>query len=132
MFRLAIPAANAPVTHGMKYRSAGICAVAKVLTLAHNTVIAGCGRAHGDASVTAFALGGKCGVMLRSSIHPHDLPLFSEDLDLLSQVLDKVCDERGLVRTAPEAERIGAVIIQLYRQGVRDGGKLAALAKTYL
>ncbi|ANK85208.1 hypothetical protein AMK01_CH01589 [Rhizobium sp. N6212] len=71
-------------------------------------------------------------MMLRSSIHPHDLPLFSEDLDLLSQVLDKVCDERGLVRTTPEAERIGAVIIQLYRQGVRDGGKLADLAKTYL
>ncbi|MBX4936801.1 hypothetical protein [Rhizobium binae] len=70
--------------------------------------------------------------MLRSSIHRHDLPLFSEDLDLLSQVLDKVCVERGLVRTAPEAERIGAVIIQLYRQGVRDGGKLADLAKTYL
>jgi hypothetical protein len=70
--------------------------------------------------------------MLRSSIHPHDLPLFSEDLDLLSQVLDKVCVERGLVRTAPEAERIGAVIIQLYRQGVRDSGKLADLARTYL
>ena len=80
----------------------------------------------------AFALGGNCDVMLRSSIHPHDLPLFSEDLDLLSQVLDKVCDERGLNRTTPEAERIGAVIIQLYRQGVKDGGKLADLAKTYL
>ncbi|GGD82908.1 hypothetical protein GCM10008012_28340 [Rhizobium anhuiense] len=51
---------------------------------------------------------------------------------MLSQVLDKVCDERGLARTTPEAERIGAVIIQLYRQGVKDGGKLADLAKTYL
>ncbi|MGO8112711.1 hypothetical protein [Rhizobium leguminosarum] len=47
------------------------------------------------------------------------MPLFSEDLDLLSQVLEKVCDERGLSRTTPEAERIGAVIIQLYRQGKR-------------
>lgn len=83
-------------------------------------------------AVNASALGGSCGVMLRSSIHPHDLPLFSEDLDLLSQVLDKVCDERGLLKTTPEAERIGAVIIQLYRQGVKDSGKLADLAKTYL
>ncbi|EJZ23162.1 hypothetical protein RCCGEPOP_01027 [Rhizobium sp. Pop5] len=51
---------------------------------------------------------------------------------MLSQVLDKVCDERGLLKTTPEAERIGAVIIQLYRQGVKDSGKLADLAKTYL
>ena len=40
--------------------------------------------------------------------------------------------QRGVLKTTPEAERIGAVIIQLYRQGVKDSGKLADLAKTYL
>ena len=70
--------------------------------------------------------------MLDSSIRPSDLPLFSDDLDLLSSVLDRVCEDRGLERAAPEAERLGAVIIQLYQQGVKDGGKLAALANAYL
>lgn len=60
------------------------------------------------------------------------MPLFSDDLDLLSEVLGDVCENRGLHRNTPEAERIGALIIQLYRQGVKDGSKLAALAKAYL
>jgi hypothetical protein len=70
--------------------------------------------------------------MLRSTILPGDLPLFSEDLDLLSEVLDGICADRGLARKTPEAERLGAVIIQLYQQGVKDSGKLAALARAYL
>lgn len=70
--------------------------------------------------------------MLNSSIRPSDMPLFSDDLDLLSQVLDTVCEDRGLSRKTPEAERIGAAIIQLYRQGVKDSMKLKALARAYL
>jgi hypothetical protein len=70
--------------------------------------------------------------MLRSPIFPRDLPLFSEDLDLLSDVLEDVCEKRGLARNAPQAERIAALLIQLYRQGVKDQTKLAALAKAYL
>jgi hypothetical protein len=70
--------------------------------------------------------------MLRSPIFPRDLPLFSEDLDLLSDVLEDVCEKRGLARKAPQAERIAALLIQLYRQGVKDQTKLAALAKAYL
>ncbi len=30
-----------------------------------------------------------------------------------------------------EAERLGALIIQLYRQGVKDDAKLLALARAY-
>ncbi len=70
--------------------------------------------------------------MLKTPILPRDMPLFSDDLDLLSGVLGDVCDKRGLKRDTPEAERIGSLIIQLYKQGVRDSGKLADLAKAYL
>ncbi|MDM9619822.1 hypothetical protein A6U87_05200 [Rhizobium sp. AC44/96] len=70
--------------------------------------------------------------MLKSPIFPRDLPLFSEDLNLLSGVLDDVCENRGISRNTAEAEHIGALIIQLYRQGVKDPAKLAALGKAYL
>lgn len=70
--------------------------------------------------------------MLATTIHPRDLPLFSDDLDVISDVLDGVCRDRGLGRRTPEAERLGALMIQLYRQGVRDGAKLAALTRAYL
>lgn len=70
--------------------------------------------------------------MLESAIHPQDLPLFSDDLDLLEKVLDEVCLDRGLDRLSPQAERLGAVIIQLYRQGVKEDSKLIALARAYL
>ncbi|KAA0698320.1 hypothetical protein DTW90_15810 [Neorhizobium sp. P12A] len=70
--------------------------------------------------------------MLKSSIHPQDLPLFSDDLDVLDGVLAAACKERGIARKGPEAERLGAVIIQLYRHGVKEDAKLLALAKAYL
>lgn len=70
--------------------------------------------------------------MLKSSIHPQDLPLFSDDLDLMDKVLDAACLDRGIPRRSVEAERLGAVIIQLYRHGVKEDAKLLALAKAYL
>jgi hypothetical protein len=70
--------------------------------------------------------------MLKSSVHPQDLPLFSGDLDVLEGVLTAACEDRGIDRRSPEAERLGAVIIQLYRHGVKEDEKLLALAKAYL
>ena len=70
--------------------------------------------------------------MLKSSIHPQDLPLFSDDLDIMDKVLDAACEDRGIPRRSREAERLGAVIIQLYRQGVKEDSKLLAFAKAYL
>lgn len=70
--------------------------------------------------------------MLKSSVHPQDLPLFSDDINLLSKVLSQICDDSGIAPRTPEADRIGAAIIQLYKQGVKDSGKLTVLAKTYL
>lgn len=70
--------------------------------------------------------------MLTSPILPRDMPLFSDDLDILSKVFGDVCENRGIERNTPEAQRIGGLIIQLYRQGVKDGAKLSTLAKAYL
>ncbi|MDE1990918.1 MAG: hypothetical protein KGI75_00365 [Rhizobiaceae bacterium] len=70
--------------------------------------------------------------MLETSIHPLDLPLFSDDLDRLQLVLEAVCLDRGLDYRSLEAERLGALIIQLYRQGVKEDAKLLALARAYL
>jgi hypothetical protein len=74
----------------------------------------------------------KAAPMLETSIHPQDLPLFSDDLDRLEKVLDAVCEDRGISPRSPEAERLGALIIQLYRQGVKEDAKLLALARAYL
>jgi len=70
--------------------------------------------------------------MLKSSIHPQDLPLFSDDLDIMDKVLHAACEDRGIPHRGQEAERLGAVIIQLYRHGVKEDSKLLALAKAYL
>ncbi|MDL2404603.1 hypothetical protein PY650_02815 [Rhizobium calliandrae] len=70
--------------------------------------------------------------MLETSIHPQDLPLFSDDLDRLEKVLDAVCEDRGINFRSSEAERLGALIIQLYRHGVKEDAKLLALARAYL
>ncbi|UWU22254.1 hypothetical protein N2601_04550 [Rhizobium sp. CB3060] len=70
--------------------------------------------------------------MLETSIHPQDLPLFSDDLDRLEKVLDAVCMDRGISPRSQEGERLGALMIQLYRQGVKEHAKLLALAKAYL
>ncbi|ENN85883.1 hypothetical protein RHSP_17663 [Rhizobium freirei PRF 81] len=69
--------------------------------------------------------------MLETPIHPRDLPLFSEDLDRLEKVLDTVCQDRGINLRSQQAERLGALIIQVYRQGVKDDAKLLALARAY-
>ncbi len=69
--------------------------------------------------------------MLETPIHPRDLPLFSDDLDRLEKVLDTVCRDRGIDSRSLQAERLGALIIQLYRQGAKDDAKLLALARAY-
>jgi hypothetical protein len=70
-------------------------------------------------------------VMLRSPILPRDMPLFPADLDLLANVLNDLCQLRGLSRNTPQGEQIAAHLIELFRQGVKDQQKLYALANAY-
>jgi len=57
-----------------------------------------------------------------------DEPLASADLDLCRRVHEALCRERGIDRSGEEADRIGALIIELYRQGVHEESQLRLLA----
>jgi hypothetical protein len=57
-----------------------------------------------------------------------DEPLASADLDLCRRVHEALCTERNIDRTGKEADRLGALIIELYRQGVHEESQLRLLA----
>jgi hypothetical protein len=57
-----------------------------------------------------------------------DEPLASEDLDVCRRVHEALCSELKIDRSSNEADRLGALIIELYRQGVHDESQLRLLA----
>lgn len=57
-----------------------------------------------------------------------DEPLASADLDVCRRVHEALCIELGIDRGSEKAERIGALIIELYRQGVHDEHQLRLMA----
>lgn len=63
-------------------------------------------------------------VMSRKNFSRHDEPLDSDDLRKCHAVLDAICVEFGIEPGTEEADRIAAITIELYQQGVRDVGHL--------
>lgn len=57
-----------------------------------------------------------------------DEPLSSADLDICRRVLEAVCADLDIERSSERAETIGALIIELYRQGVHDEHQLRLMA----
>jgi len=57
-----------------------------------------------------------------------DEPLASEDLHVCRRVHEALCSGLKIDRTGKEADRLGALIIELYRQGVHDESQLRLLA----
>ncbi|RFB93603.1 hypothetical protein B5K11_13880 [Rhizobium leguminosarum bv. trifolii] len=57
-----------------------------------------------------------------------DEPLASEDLDVCRRVHEALCHELQIDRSGEKAARLGALIIELYRQGVHDETQLRLLA----
>ncbi|ANM11066.1 hypothetical protein B5K08_13840 [Rhizobium leguminosarum bv. trifolii] len=57
-----------------------------------------------------------------------DEPLASEDLDVCRRVHEALCQELQINRSEEKAARLGALIIELYRQGVHDETQLRLLA----
>ncbi|MBY5894157.1 hypothetical protein [Rhizobium ruizarguesonis] len=57
-----------------------------------------------------------------------DEPLASEDLDVCRCVHEALCSELKIERLGKDADRLGALIIELYRQGVHDESQLRLLA----
>ncbi len=66
--------------------------------------------------------------MIRRYLSKHDYLLDSRDLDLCRRALDALLAELKLTRDNEEAERMAALIIELYRQGFHDERQLAVMA----
>ncbi|KQV39989.1 MULTISPECIES: hypothetical protein [unclassified Rhizobium] len=60
----------------------------------------------------------------------HDEPLGPADLEICQGVFDVICEEQGISRDVGEAAILAALIIELYRQGVRDVQALRTLIGT--
>ncbi|MBY5701718.1 hypothetical protein HFO38_03100 [Rhizobium leguminosarum] len=52
------------------------------------------------------------------------VPLDSRDLETCQRVFDKLSADYGIERDSDEAERMASIVIELYRQGVRDPNHL--------
>lgn len=68
--------------------------------------------------------------MIDRRISRRDEPLLTEDLAICQEAFDKIIAELGMDRDGDEAERLAAVILELYREGVHDADKLITLAGT--
>lgn len=67
--------------------------------------------------------------MLRRNIHPGDLPLFSEDLQLCQKVFDRVRLETGIEVGTGRDSMLAANIIHFYKQGIKDPEQLLTFAR---
>jgi hypothetical protein len=56
--------------------------------------------------------------------------LDARDLDVCQQVFDSLCEKAGVSKDSEEASRIAAIVIDLYRQGVRDPDDLRTIVET--
>jgi len=66
--------------------------------------------------------------MIRRYISQHDMALDSRDLAICQRAFDAILLKRNIQRDSEEAERVAAMIIALYRQGVHDENQLVTLA----
>jgi len=57
-----------------------------------------------------------------------DEPLASADLDVCRRVHEAVCTDLDIERSSEKGDSLGALIIELYRQGVHDEHQLRLLA----
>ena len=57
------------------------------------------------------------------------VPLDSCDLETCQRVFDKISADHAVARDSDEAERMASIIIDLYRQGVRDPNHLRAMVE---
>ena len=61
--------------------------------------------------------------------HRHDEPLTSEDLAKCQAVLETFCRDNNIALPSDEGIRVGAIIIELYQQGVKDVTQLRILVE---
>jgi hypothetical protein len=59
--------------------------------------------------------------------HRHDEPLTSEDLAKCQLILEEFCTLNNVTLPSEEAERVAAIVIELYQQGVHELHQLRPL-----
>ncbi len=68
--------------------------------------------------------------MFREHLHPSDLPLFSQDLDICQQIFELVRAETGIEPGSAKSDLLASHIIHAYKQGIRDTAQLLIMART--
>ncbi|MGO7317232.1 hypothetical protein ACCS95_02215 [Rhizobium ruizarguesonis] len=67
--------------------------------------------------------------MVQTIKNRSQVPLDSRDLATCQRVFDKFSANYGVARNSDEAERMASIIIELYRQGVRDPDHLQSMVE---
>lgn len=62
--------------------------------------------------------------MVQATIKRSPAPLYSSDLAVCQRVFDEIRSAAGIAKTSEEAERIAAIVVELYKQGVHDPAHL--------
>ncbi|KAA1176642.1 hypothetical protein FP026_27795 [Rhizobium tropici] len=67
--------------------------------------------------------------MVQTIIKRSDAPLDTRDLQLCQRVFDEIRAAADIPRKSEEGERIAAIVIELFRQGVRNPEHLKLLVQ---
>ncbi len=62
--------------------------------------------------------------MVQTTIKRSPQPLYSRDLVVCQRVFDDIRSRAGVTKETEEAERMAAITVELYRQGVREPSHL--------
>lgn len=64
--------------------------------------------------------------MLEKHVRPAT-PIEPEELTILQEVFDKICERRGIRKNTEAAERAAADLIDLYQHGIRNERQLLVM-----
>ncbi|MBB4192326.1 hypothetical protein GGE45_001889 [Rhizobium aethiopicum] len=67
--------------------------------------------------------------MVQTILNRSQVPLDSRDLETCQRVFDKLSADYAVARDSEEAQRMAGIIIELYRQGVRDPNHLQSMVE---
>ena len=67
--------------------------------------------------------------LVQTTINRSTTPLYARDRALCQHVFDDVRTDAGVARESEEGERIAAIVVELYRQGVQDPGHLRTMVQ---
>ncbi|MBY5407588.1 hypothetical protein HFO98_03715 [Rhizobium leguminosarum] len=67
--------------------------------------------------------------MVQTIKNRSQVPLDSRDLETCQRVFDRLSADYEIAKGGDEAERMASIIIELYRQGVRDPSHLQSMVE---